>query len=210
MKGKVAKIYAVFDGFKLKECAEIDDKSDCVFWIKVIQTGQTHTTRFNNTWPVCEYLFYNKKDEAFYYMKNGWWINWLRDPSKIHMYSPVEMLIHDPKKKFRFLESRSGDLTGVMEAIRFLEKLGDYQDWAHFDLKVERDELIKKVESFRNTGIYKRIKMKFNNLQKSGEWDKVWELRDKPAFSKDFYQLWISEPKKPEINSRKYQDYYNS
>ncbi|GEM_PF-3730458 len=206
MKGKIEAAYAVYEGFKVKKYKKADKRADCLFWIKVIHTGRSHTTRFDNTWPIFIYEFFDLNHKKFNYEKAGWWIKYIQDPEIKTVYSHPEFSIVDPNAESRYLACNSKWIPGILT---FLDKLQHYKDWNHFDLQVEHDWLVKKIEVCQNTGMFKEISVKFKQLQDSGEWDKVWVLRDSPAIGKEFYDSWIQKSPVTKYDPTRYFEYYD-
>jgi len=208
MKDNVDAVYAVYDDFKTDKVDGVDKKGECQFYVKAINTGRSHTTSYGNTYEIYEYFFYDRNDRRFSYFKGSWWIHYIKDPEVKHLYSAEEFSIVDPTGKYRHIEINSYMPYMVSVILRFIENLHNYKDWDHFDLQVDHDKLVKKIETFRSTGTFRKIYNRFQRYKASGEWEKVWALRDSKEIGKDFYELWIEQPKESAYDPRRYEGYY--
>jgi len=184
-------------------------KIDCEYWIKEIDTGEVHITRFGNTHHILEYELYDTNLNRFFFETSGWSIVRLRDVSgKCAYWGPVLVTIKDPFSVEReTYYSPSPEWLGICDSINNFVAIAKFDSWRMYDLnkkfieledakeKVERENntLKNKISSFEETKLFQDISSTFTLNKKNGtiRSDHMNELIINNRISDSFYNLWI-------------------
>lgn len=204
-KLKIDYFYSISKSFKIKKQESFNEKIKCKCWCFQVDTGRKHNTRFNNSWPIYEYQFFDLKLNPIYFTYKGWGIYYLKDPEVNTFYALGEILIFDPKRNVRLLEANGGGSQTIYDAVAFIKNVSLYPNWEIFDIVNERQYLIDKIKMLETSKKFKSIVEQFIKLNHN--WNDIHQLEGK-LYNHGFYEKWIREETKNYRIPNSYPEYY--
>ena len=199
--------FAIAADNTFNEYIDFNEEIHCSFWIKRTDTGNRHTTMYNNTFEIYNYDFYDTELKPFKLTICGWQLHSCNNYEYKNVIHNLSVEIADPNGQVREFKETEREVKGILKNIDMLKMLSKFKDWRDFDnfdqiriLQEKNKALQSKIDSlqsvmidFTKSDFFKQLLFEIKDMKDSQEKKNFFVSKGLP---KHFYFDWISSQRK--------------